>query len=144
MVMLVRLVHLPKAISPIDVTLAGMLTLVRLVHLRNALSPIEVTPEGMVMLVRLQQSKNALSPIEVTPLGMVTWLAFPLYFTSVVPSISKPWPKSETAGEIQMSNRTASNNEQTFFINAPCSHYGIIHYGKLMGEKSNLYVILYK
>ena len=40
--------------------------LVRLKQLENALSPIEVTLPGIVILVRLVQSENALSPIEVT------------------------------------------------------------------------------
>ena len=62
-------VELPNeslAIVPLNVTL------VRLVQLTNALSPIDVTLLGMVMLVRLVQPKNAPPPIDVTPAGMVT------------------------------------------------------------------------
>jgi hypothetical protein len=44
-----------KVISPILVTLLGMVTLVRLEHCWNALSPILVTLLGIVTLVRLVQ-----------------------------------------------------------------------------------------
>jgi hypothetical protein len=43
----VRLLHLPNAWEPIEVTLFGMVTDVRLVHLENAPPPIEVTLFGM-------------------------------------------------------------------------------------------------
>jgi drug/metabolite transporter (DMT)-like permease len=113
MIMLVRFWHPENALSPIEVTLSGMIMLVRFWHPENALSPIEVTLEGMVMFLRLKHPSNALFPIEVTlegmimlvgpndpvlnasspimviPLGMVTCLAFPLYLTSTVPSMTK-------------------------------------------------------
>ena len=46
-------------------------TVLKLLHQENALSPIEVTLEGMVMPVRLVQPENAHSPIKVTLAGMV-------------------------------------------------------------------------
>ena len=55
-----------------EVTLSGMEMLVRLVQLRKAESPMEVTLSGMEMLVRLMQSEKAYSPMEVTPSLIVT------------------------------------------------------------------------
>ena len=69
--MLLRLVQLRNALSPIDVTLLGIVMLVRLAQLSNALFPIEVTLSGIVMLLRLRQLLNVLSPIEVTLSGIV-------------------------------------------------------------------------
>ena len=72
MVIEVRLLQRPNAPTPIEVTLLGMLIEVRPLQPENArISPIEVTLLGMVIEVRLLQSQNALSPIEVTLLGML-------------------------------------------------------------------------
>ena len=49
--MLVRLIQLKKALSPMLVTLSGIVILVRLVHFQKALSPMLVTPSGIVTLV---------------------------------------------------------------------------------------------
>ena len=64
--MLVRLEHSRKALSPIIVTLSGIVMLVRLEQPLKASSPILVTLFGIVMLVRLVQPSKALSPILVT------------------------------------------------------------------------------
>ena len=55
--MLVRLVQSLNALSPILVTLLGILMLVRLAQSENAYSPISVTLSGIVMHVRLVQSE---------------------------------------------------------------------------------------
>ena len=47
------------------------LMLLNLLHQENALSPMLVTLSGIVMLVKLSQSENALSPMLVTLSGMV-------------------------------------------------------------------------
>ena len=44
--------HSPKAISPILVTLFGMMMLLREMHIEKAQSPILVTLSGMLILVR--------------------------------------------------------------------------------------------
>ena len=54
-VMLVRLVQFLKALSPMLVTLLGIVMLVRLMQNSKALSPMLVTPSGIVILVRLVQ-----------------------------------------------------------------------------------------
>ena len=59
------------AMSPIEVTLSGMVMEVRLLQFRKALSPMEVTPSGMVMEVSVSQEVNAYSPIVLTLSGMV-------------------------------------------------------------------------
>ena len=51
--MLVSPEQLENALSPIEVTLAGIVMLVSPEQLENAHSPIEVTLAGIVMLVRL-------------------------------------------------------------------------------------------
>ena len=63
--------------TPILVTLLGIVTLVRVVQPWNAEPPILVTLLGIVTLVRLVQPKNALSPMATTGrppivVGMVT------------------------------------------------------------------------
>ena len=66
--MFVRLVQLPKAQSPMLVTLSGIVILVRLVQPLKALLPILVTPLPIVMLVRLVHLSKAQSPMLVTGL----------------------------------------------------------------------------
>ena len=58
-VMLVRLLQIWKAASPMLVTLSGIVMLVRLVQLKKAQPPMLVTPSGIVMLVRLVQELKA-------------------------------------------------------------------------------------
>ena len=58
-VMLVRLLQSRNALSPILVTLLGIVMLVRLLQPMNALRPMLVTLSGIVMLVRLVQPLNA-------------------------------------------------------------------------------------
>ena len=60
-----------NALSPIEVTLSGIITLERLVQLANALFPISVTLSGMVMLVKLLQFSNTESSILITLSGIV-------------------------------------------------------------------------
>ena len=64
--MLVRLVQLQKAQSPMLVTLLGMVMLVRPVQPRKASPPMLVTLLGMVMLVRPVQPQKAPFPMLVT------------------------------------------------------------------------------
>ena len=52
-------------------------------HSRNALTPIFVTLFGIVILFKLLQSLNALSPISVTPSG-ITKLVKLLSFNPVI------------------------------------------------------------
>ena len=59
MIMLVRLLQKANVCSPMLVTLLPMLTLVRLVQLENELSPVLVTLLPMVALVSPRQLKNA-------------------------------------------------------------------------------------
>ena len=47
-------------------TLDGISMLVKLLHLENALSPMLVTLDGISMLVRLSQPENACPPMLVT------------------------------------------------------------------------------
>ena len=54
-----------------ELTLLGIVMLVRLVHLSKALSPMALTLFGIVMLVRLVQLSKALSPMEVTDLPSI-------------------------------------------------------------------------
>jgi hypothetical protein len=58
--------------------------LVRLVHVENAQSPILVTPLGMVMLLSLVHSVNAPLPIMVTLIGMVKGPRFPDGYWKIV------------------------------------------------------------
>ncbi len=51
--MLVRLVQFLKALSPMLVTLSGIVMLVMLMHPSTAPSPMLLTPSGLVLLVRL-------------------------------------------------------------------------------------------
>jgi hypothetical protein len=97
-VTLVRLVQLLNALSPILVTLLGIIMLARLVQLLNAPIPMLVTLLGIVMLVRLVQPLNALIPMLVTPLGILTEVTelvptpkiggypFPTFFTAYPPN----------------------------------------------------------
>ena len=48
----------------------------KLLQLLNALSPIVVTLSGIIISVKLIQESNALSPIVVTPLGNVILVIF--------------------------------------------------------------------
>ena len=64
--MLLRLVHPPKAASPMLVTLSGIVMLVRLLQLEKAPTPMLVTPSGIVILVRNSHSKKASFPMLVT------------------------------------------------------------------------------
>ena len=59
--------ELTNALSPIDVTLAGIVMLVRRALFWNAASPIDVTLVGIITLVKKLVS-NALSAIVVTGL----------------------------------------------------------------------------
>ena len=70
--MLVRLVQLANAKSPMLVTLTGSVILVRPAQLENAELPMLVRPAGSVMFVRLVQDWNAQSPMLVIPTGIVT------------------------------------------------------------------------
>ena len=54
-----------------ELTLSGIVMLVRFVHEPKALSPMEVTPFGIVMLARLVQSLKAVLPMEVTVLPSI-------------------------------------------------------------------------
>ena len=60
-----------KALLPIDVTLAGMVTLSRPVQPENVFALIFVTPSGITMLMIHLQFMKALSPIVLTVSGMV-------------------------------------------------------------------------
>ena len=57
-VTLPRLVQLPNAPAPIEVTLAGMVILARLAQPLNMLVPITPMPSAMVTLERLSQFMN--------------------------------------------------------------------------------------
>ena len=61
-----------KALSPMDVTLLGMVRDVRPLQPEKACSPIDVTLPGMVRDVRPLQPEKACSPIDVTPPGMAS------------------------------------------------------------------------
>ena len=67
-----RLRQPEKALSPIFVTLFGMVTEVSALQLEKAMSPIFVTLFGMVTEVRDLQPLKAALPIFVTLFGMVT------------------------------------------------------------------------
>ena len=82
--MLVRLLQSLNALSPILVTLFGMVTLVRLLQPMNTLSFITVTLSGMVTLVRLRRASNADCPILVTGL--------PLHSAGIIISVSLSIP----------------------------------------------------
>ena len=69
--MVLRLVQLPKARFPMEVTPLGIVMLVRLVQLAKAFIPMELTLLGIVMLVRLEQLLKALLPMEVTDLPSI-------------------------------------------------------------------------
>ena len=60
-----------KALSPINVTLLGIVIDVKDEQSQKAPSPIEVTPFGMIMDSKDEQWQKALSPINVTLLGIV-------------------------------------------------------------------------
>src|SRR5262245_41871595 len=53
-----KLLQLPKALSPMFVTEAGIVRLVKPVHARNAHWPIEVSPLPKIKLVRPEQASN--------------------------------------------------------------------------------------
>jgi hypothetical protein len=72
MVKLVMPMQLENALSPILITLLGMVILVRLEQLSNAESPILVIPVARRTLVKLVQFWNTLCPRLVTLLGMAT------------------------------------------------------------------------
>ena len=61
-----------KAYEPIDVTLSGMVTDVKPLQTANAPLPIDVTLSGMVTDVKPLQPRKASYPIDVTLSGMVT------------------------------------------------------------------------
>ena len=67
-----RLLVAKNALSPIDVTPAGMIMAVRALA-ENAIAPMDVSllPAAKVTVARLRASWNALSPMDVTPAGMV-------------------------------------------------------------------------
>ena len=69
MVMLVRLEHALKALSPMDVTEGGSMIVLRLVQSLNAWHSIDWTEGEMMMLVRLKHPLNAPSLIDVTEGG---------------------------------------------------------------------------
>ena len=62
--------------------------LVKLVQLQNADSPILVTPSGIVMLIKVLQLSNAESPMLVTPSSITTFLTFELQYAGLKLSIS--------------------------------------------------------
>ena len=70
-VILSRLEHPENALSPILVTLSGIVILLRLAHLENVREFIIVKPLGIFMLVKLLQSPNASMPIYLTLSGIV-------------------------------------------------------------------------
>ena len=69
--MLVRLLQLRKASSPMLVTLSGIVMVVSALQYQKANNPILVTLSGIVMLVRLLQPKKALSPMLVALWALV-------------------------------------------------------------------------
>ncbi len=70
----VRLEQYEKTLSPMLVTLLGIVMAVRLMQPENALFPISVTLLGMVMEVRPEQLENAELPLLVTLIGMMVFL----------------------------------------------------------------------
>jgi len=71
MVILVRLVQPEKAPPPMLITLFGMVTLVSFLQRKKADFPMLVTLSGIVTLIRFSQKSKALFPILVTLLGIV-------------------------------------------------------------------------
>ena len=69
---LVKPLQPEKALSPIFVTLEGMVTLVKPLQPEKAEEPISVTLEGMVTLVKPLQPEKVEEPIFVMLEGMVT------------------------------------------------------------------------
>jgi hypothetical protein len=67
--MLLSIVELVNADSPIDVTPYGIMTSVSLLF-ENALLPMLVTPLGIVILVMSRRPLKANSPMLVTELGI--------------------------------------------------------------------------
>ena len=60
------------------VTLLGMITEVRLLHLEKAKSPMDVALLGMLTEVRLEQLENTELLMDVIPLGMTrSFISFP-------------------------------------------------------------------
>ncbi len=70
--LLVRLMQVSSALSPILVILSGIAMLVRLLQPLNAKSPILVTPSGIIMFAKPSQFENVLSPILVQPIQPVS------------------------------------------------------------------------
>ncbi|MDD1743569.1 MAG: hypothetical protein LUO85_02975 [Methanomassiliicoccales archaeon] len=64
--------HQPKAVSPIEMTLFGMLTELRDGQWTNVLSMMDVEPFPMLAVTRALHQENDPFPIEVTLSGMVT------------------------------------------------------------------------
>ena len=65
------------------VTLSGIVMLVKLVQLENAESPMLVTRSEIVMLVKLLQSENADSPMLVTPSSITIFLTSELLYAGL-------------------------------------------------------------